>query len=90
MQKFSSYIVKLKGEERLQGSVCSMNVFRKFLNWCYAQTEICTVGTAINTVLLLKFFCCGTVQSDLFVAVEVLTGMVAIAGKNGVGLAAVD
>ena len=29
MQKFSSYIVKLKGEERLQGSVCSMNVFRK-------------------------------------------------------------
>ena len=29
MQKFSSYIVKLKGEERLQGSVCSVNVFRK-------------------------------------------------------------
>lgn len=29
MQKFSSYIVQLKGEERLQGSVCSVNVFSK-------------------------------------------------------------
>lgn len=29
MQKFSSYIVKLKAEERLQRSVCSVDIFGK-------------------------------------------------------------